>query len=100
MILSQEGDIPAPEWIVFGDPRVRRALFLLHHEDDAHPDRFHQMNRQMTVFGFGREDLNKFLDSVPQHDSIGFLETTNHAEISRALDQQLKAAAAQSNPDP
>jgi len=86
-----DGDIPAPEWIVFGDPKVRRVLFLLHHEDDDHPDRFYQMNRQMTVFGFGRQVLSKYLDSVPQHFSIGILETTNRADIRRALDQRPEA---------
>jgi hypothetical protein len=35
----------------------------------------------MTVFGFGREGLKKFLDSVPQSVSIGFLETTDPAAI-------------------
>ena len=34
------------------------ALTLM---DDAHPDRFYQMDKQMRVFGFGRQGLNKFL---------------------------------------
>jgi hypothetical protein len=48
-----DGDIPRPEWIVFGDAKLNRVLFLLHHEDDAYPDRFYQMDKKMTVFGFG-----------------------------------------------
>ena len=89
MTTTHEGDIPAPEWIVFGDPRFKRVLFLLHHEDDAHPDRFYQMDKQMTVFGFGRVRGEKYLTSVPQRFSIGFVETTNHAEISAALERIL-----------
>jgi hypothetical protein len=77
MTQPHEGDIPAPEWIVFGDPKLSRVLFLLHHEDDAHPDRFYQMDQKMTVFGFGRQGMGKYLDRVPQSVSIGFLETTN-----------------------
>ncbi|MBI4657655.1 MAG: VCBS repeat-containing protein [Verrucomicrobia bacterium] len=87
MTQPHDGDIPAPEWIAFGDTKSSRVLFLLHHEDDPHPDRFYQMDKKMTVFGFGRQGMKKFLDREPQGVSIGFLETTNHAEISRALDK-------------
>jgi hypothetical protein len=81
-----EGDIPAPEWIAFGDQRLTRALVLWHHEDDRHPDRFYQMQQKMTVFGFGREGTNKFLDSVPQRVSIGFVETPSRDRITRELE--------------
>lgn len=100
MQTRHDGDLAAPEWIVFGDSKLRRVLFLLHHEDDGHPDCFYQMNRQMTVFGFGRQGLNKYLDAVPQQVSIGFLETTNHAEVSGALDPLLKARAKRSVSQP
>lgn len=83
---NHEGDIPAPEWIVFGDKNLKRVFFLLHHEDDEHPDRFYQARQEMTVFGFGRMGGEKFLDSVPQHVSIGFLETTDPVEIGRAIE--------------
>ena len=76
-----EGDIPKPEWIAFGDQAVDRVLFLNHHQDDGHPDTFYQMNKQMTVFGFGRKGLTKYLTSVPQSFSIGFFEHTSHKYI-------------------
>ncbi len=60
MTVNHEGDIPAPEWIAFGDAKLNRALFLLHHEDDTYADRFYQMEHKMTVFGFGRAGLTKF----------------------------------------
>lgn len=82
---NHEGDIPAPEWIAFGDPKVRRVIFLLNHEDDAGPDRFYQMEKAMTVFGFGRHRGEKHLATVPRSFSIGFLETTEHAEIDRTM---------------
>ncbi len=85
-----EGDIPAPEWIVFGDPQMERVIFLLHHEDDDSTDRFYQMNKLMTVFGFGRQGLTKYLQTVPQSFSIGFLETTDHGAISQAMNGLLK----------
>jgi hypothetical protein len=43
----------------------------------------------MTVFGFGRNRGEKHLASVPRSFSIGFAETTDHAEISRRLDALL-----------
>jgi hypothetical protein len=86
----REGDIPAPEWIAFGDPSSTRVLYLLHHEDDAHADGYYPMNQQMTVFGFGRQRMNKYLDSVPQHFSIGFLETTEHATVHQAMVKLLR----------
>jgi hypothetical protein len=94
MTVSHAGDIPAPEWIAFGDGKLGRVLVLFHHQDDNHPDRFYQMNHQMTVFGFGRQGLNKFLETVPQQFSIGFLETTNHAEISREVQVRFQAVPA------
>jgi hypothetical protein len=80
-----EGDIPDPEWIALGDRKIQRALFLYHHENDEHPDTFYQMQQQMTVFGFGRRGLEKFLDSAPQRFSIGFIESTDHAAIGRQI---------------
>jgi hypothetical protein len=88
MTRNHEDDIPGPEWIVFGDRKVDRVLFLVHHEDDEYPDRFYQMNQLMTVFGFGRKGVEKFLDSVPRSFSIGLLETTNHAEIRRVIERR------------
>ncbi len=89
MTQPHDGDIPGSEWIAFGDTKSNRVLFLLLHEGDPHPDRFYQMDKQMTVFGFGRQGMVKFLDHVPQSVSIGFLETTNHTDISGALDELL-----------
>lgn len=84
---NHEGDIPSPEWIAFGDKQLDRTLFLLHHQDDQYADRFYQMQRKMTVFGFGRQGADKWIDTVPQSFSIGFVETADHrsiaAEISR-----------------
>ncbi len=82
LTVNHEGDIPAPEWIAFGDLDIERSLFLLHHEDDEHIDKFYPMQKKMTVFGFGRDELTKYLDTVPQRFSIGFLETTEHRIIS------------------
>lgn len=78
---NHEGDIPGPEWIAFGDKDINRSLVLLHHQDDEEIDRFYQMEHKMTVFGFGRRGIDKFLDTVPKSFTIGLIETTNHESI-------------------
>jgi hypothetical protein len=34
---NYDKDIPGPEWIVFGDPIVKRVLFMANHKDDDYP---------------------------------------------------------------
>jgi len=87
-----EGDIPAPEWICFGDASLDRVLFLAHHEDDSFPDTYYQMKKQMTVFGFGRKGLESFLATVPQSVTIGFIESTDHPTISKEIGKILGSA--------
>lgn len=72
------GDLPAPEWMAFGDERASRMLYVLHHEDDVHPDDY-VSRPDMTVLGFGRRNKDKFL-TTPQTYSIGFVETTDYDE--------------------
>jgi hypothetical protein len=86
---THEGDIPEPEWIVFGDKDIKRVIFLLNHSDDRHPDRFYPMDNLMTVFGFGRDQKGKHITRVPQKFSIGFVESTDHQEISQQIKQLL-----------
>jgi hypothetical protein len=86
---THDSDIPAPEWIAFGDQSSPRSIFLLHHDDDTHIDTFYQMDKAMTVFGFGRKRIKKFLDTVPQHFSIGIVETTTHEKIAETMDSIL-----------
>lgn len=79
-----EGDIPDPEWIAFGDADSPRSLVLYHHENDDAPDFFYQMEQKMTVFGFGRRDMEKHLNGT-HHVSIGFVESTSYDDINAAV---------------
>jgi hypothetical protein len=83
LTVKHDGDIADSEWIAFGDPKLNRMLVLSHAEDDQHPDRFYQMQKKMTVFGFGRAGMKKSLDSVPQSFSVGFVESTKHEHASQ-----------------
>lgn len=86
-----EGDLPAPEWMAFGDQNSPRMLFMLHHKDDEFPDNY-VSRPYMTVFGFGRENQktsNKHLTTV-QTFSIGFIESTMYSTIDEAVRQLLE----------
>ena len=81
------GDLPAPEWMAFGDPNSPRVLYMLNHDDDPQPDDY--ANREyMTVFAFGRRGKDKFL-TEPQRYSIGFVESTNYEVIDGMIRQVL-----------
>ncbi len=84
------GDLPAPEWMAFGDQDSPRMLYMLHQEDDELPD--HYVSRpDMTVLGFGRqnrEQTTKHLHTV-QTFSIGFVESTEYSVIDQTIRQVL-----------
>ena len=84
------GDLPAPEWMAFGDQNSPRMLYLLHHEDDEIPDNY-VYRPGMTVLGFGRdngEETTKHLTTV-QTFSIGFVESIEWSAIDYAVRQIL-----------
>jgi hypothetical protein len=94
---SWTGDLAAPEWVAFADGGGPRALFLAHHEDDAATDSFYPMENNMTVFGFGRSGLNKYLTSVPQHFTVGFAEDGSHGAVGALVDAAIRALAVKVN---
>jgi hypothetical protein len=83
---TQEGDIPAPEWVYWEDSALSRILFLAHHEDDSLTDRYWPMENNMTVFGFGRAGGNDILmTAVPQRFTIGFGESKVFSEAQATI---------------
>lgn len=84
-----DGDIPGDgrtgEWLYFGDKAVNRVLYLVHHEDDDEMDSYWPMNHEMTVFGFGRQGINKYMTTVPAHFTIGFCETTEFSAVKKTV---------------
>lgn len=82
------GDLPAPEWMAFGDENASRILYLLHHQDDTFPDNY-VSRPDMTVLGFGRQDKDKYLNTV-QTFSIGFIESTKYDDVRKTIDTIIK----------
>ena len=79
-----QGDLPGPEWVYFADSKLRRALFLVHHEDDDLTDSYWRM-KTMTVFGFGRLGMNQFLEETPQHFTIGLCDDFAEESVLQSL---------------
>lgn len=77
------GDLPSPEWYAFGDEKAPRMFYLLHHEDDNHPDDY-ASRPYMTVLGFGRSNKDKYLNTV-QTFSIGFAESTQYNVVEQVI---------------
>lgn len=70
------------EWAYVGDEALGRVLFLAHHSDDEGFDSYWPMNEEMTVFGFGRRDLEKFMRREPNRFSVGFLEARSPGRLA------------------
>ncbi|WP_252728468.1 hypothetical protein [Alteromonas sp. C1M14] len=79
------GDLPAPEWIAFGDKDTPRMLYFLKHQDDNYPDDY--VSRPfMTVMGFGRQNKEKFLNELVRV-SFGFVESVHYDKVQDTVTQ-------------
>ena len=81
--ISAEGE--TAEWLYFGDGKMDRVLYLVHHTDDDEIDSYWPMNHEMTVFGFGRNGLNKYMTQVPDQFTVGFCESAKFPVVSKAV---------------
>ena len=81
-----EGPLPDPEWIYFGAVNTDRVLYLVHHEADAEIDSYWPMEHNMTVFGFGRNGLEKYMTDTPAHFTIGFAENSDFALAAKVIE--------------
>jgi len=83
-----QGDLKARdglEWLAFVDPQRDRSLYLVHHEDDEAVESYWPMNEEMTVFGFGRLGINKYMRGSPAHFTIGLVNTTDTQQLRKAV---------------
>ena len=82
-----KGEIPAPEWVYFGDANTKRVLYYILHEDDDKLDQFWQMEGNMTVFGFGRQYkcCDTYMTTLPAHLTIGFAEDDSFQQVSKVI---------------
>lgn len=86
---SWEAVLPEPEWIYFGAANTGRVLYLIHHEADDKIDSYWPMEHNMTVFGFGRDGLEKYMTRTPAHFTIGFAESGDYEAAKKVIDTAL-----------
>jgi hypothetical protein len=85
------------EWAAFGNTRAGRTLVMIHHTDDQAIDSYWPMQGNMTVFGFGRDGLKKFIRDDEDHPgrfTVALVESTQIDELTAAA-----AALAEAAPD-
>lgn len=80
--------LPSPEWVYYGAANMDRVLLLLHHEADDHIDSFWPMEHNMTVFGFGRNGIERNMTQIPAQFSIAFVEDGS-TELVKKLVQSI-----------
>jgi len=85
-----DGPIPDPEWVYFGAAGMDRVLYLVHHEADDLADSYWPMRGEMTVFGFGRLGLEKFMERMPSRFTIGFAESGQLEHATRVIDSAFR----------
>jgi hypothetical protein len=78
-------DLSGDEWVAFGDPGVGRSLYVANHQDDTARDSYRAMNGEMTVFGFGRDNLTSRLDHVPGRYTVGLVDAIAYSAVSPAI---------------
>lgn len=86
-----------PKWVCFGDSESDRVLYLAHHEKEQLTDSYWAMNREMTVFGFGRapqgEELTRYLTHLPNRVTIGFYDGGEFDQVKNAIDSSFREYA-------
>jgi hypothetical protein len=87
---SWDGDLTnasSEEWLYFSDGPLTRSIFIAHEEDDAHIDSYWQMQGDagMTVFGFGRQNLNTYLTATPNRFIVGLVDDETLAPMQTAI---------------
>ena len=65
-------------------PVAQVPRFVVEHDDAI--DSYWPMEHNMTVFGFGRLNLNKYMTLTPAHFTIGFAESSDFASVTKLID--------------
>jgi hypothetical protein len=78
--------LPRPKWIVFGSGNSDRGLLLIHHDAEESLDSYWPMQKNMTVFGFGRKNLESYLVRTPSRFTVALIPPGQIACPARYLE--------------
>lgn len=83
----QNQDIAGSEWVYFEDSALDRYIYFVHEEDDALNDTYWPMERNMTVFGFGRgPGTSKHMTTAPNHFTIGLADDARFSSADKIIE--------------
>lgn len=84
--------LPQPEWVYFGDPAADQALYFVNQQNDTAYDTYFKGSggsdeNSMTIFGFGREGMNKYMSGTPAYFTVGLADVDTFAAVSNAIER-------------
>lgn len=75
-----------PAWLYFGTSHVERVLFFAQEVMEPCISSYFPMEGNMTVFGFGRKDLEHYLTRAPARFHFGFVNSHDHEHIKAQIE--------------
>ena len=90
---SWTGDLPGEEWAFFEDSVLDRALYVIQHQPDGNTDSYWQLNNDMTVFGFGRLNLNTYLSAAPNVFTVGLADNASFSNMKAVIESAYRPMA-------
>ena len=83
-------DIQGEEWVYVSDGTVNRSLFLINHQEDEHIDGYRDQDN-MTVFGFGRNQGNRYLTGINKTFTIGLIDSKEFNTVKKEVQSIYKS---------
>jgi len=75
-----------PGWLYFGDSQCECVLFMAQVETEPKLSSYFPMEGNMTVFGFGRKDLEHYLQATPARYIFGLLPDAGYEMIASQIE--------------
>jgi hypothetical protein len=75
-----------PGWLYFGSPDSKYVLFMAQHTTEPRLSSYFPMESNMTVFGFGRKDLNDYLTLLPATYYVGLIEGDDFTQVAARIE--------------
>ncbi len=75
-----------PGWLYFGSSEARHVLFFAQHTTENCLSSYWPMEHNMTVFGFGRKDLEDYLNLLPATYYVGLTPESTFDEVAARIE--------------
>jgi hypothetical protein len=81
-----------PSWVGFTDEESRRTIYFVRHDAERIMDSYWPMNRQMTVYGIGRDGktVKKYLTAVPAKFTFGLVDECQFSAVSSKVNDAFR----------